>query len=155
MAAKQTTFISKTACRKCGGFERFKKSDKCVSCKRATYVKDRASRRLRDILRRDYSVIRYFVCDLLLFEQSKDKTGRPIGLDYGTILAYVKKKFPLVVYPGPHKGKPSAMRVDDLITIACDLNSGGKRLPIRPRRRPKKGTDNGKTKKRRRPPQRR
>lgn len=147
MRAKQKTFVSKTACPKCGSFERLTATQKCAPCRRE---RDRRSRQLKAILRRDYATIRFFVSDLLLYAQSTDKTGRPIGLDYGTIMAHVKQKFPLVIYPGPHRGKPSAMRVKDLVAIACELNSGGKKLPIRPRRRSKKGTDNGKANKDRR-----
>lgn len=98
---------------------------------------DRVQKLLAPLVRAKYNTIKDYVRALLLFAPSRDEHNRPIGLDYSEILQHVQKKFPVVMYPGPHFGKPSNMRLKDLVAIACELNSsdGAVKLPKRPRRR--------------------
>lgn len=117
---------------------RAKKGDLRIEWKGMTASFDehvRTARALAPIFKKDYRTIRDFSVALLLFARCKDKEDRSIGFDYHEILRLISKKFPVVTYPGPHKGKPSTMRVKDLISIACDVNRGNVKLPMCPRRR--------------------
>jgi hypothetical protein len=83
---------------------------------------------------RDYENIRQYARALLLFV-CEQKDGHSFGLDYGMILRLVLKKFPVVTYPGPHRGRPTKISLKELGKIACDLNRDAVKLPFRHRAR--------------------
>lgn len=93
------------------------------------------NRTLASVSHRRFKTIREYAAALLLVERMVDADGRKIGLDYVTIYEHIKKKFPVVTYSGPHKGRPMRMTYKQLRWIATELNREGVVLPVRPRRR--------------------
>jgi hypothetical protein len=92
------------------------------------------SNRLNWLSRREYKHIRQYTRALLLFTlDTPDEDGRPLGLDYGEIMKLTLKKFPIVTYPGPHRGLPTKISYKELGKISCDLNQDGLKLPFRHR----------------------
>jgi len=88
---------------------------------------------LRSVAQRKFATIRECAIALLLVEHTVDDDGRKVGLDYDVIREFIKKKFPVITYNGPHKGKPMRMSFKKLRWIATELNREGARLPVRPR----------------------
>lgn len=82
-----------------------------------------------------YRTIREYATELILRVDRIDVHGRFIGFDYEHIRAAILAKFPVVTYPGPHRGKPTRMTYKELHEMACGLNRDGVRLPVRPRRK--------------------
>lgn len=82
-----------------------------------------------------YKTIREFAIELILRVDKIDRGDRFIGFDYEAIRGFILEKFPVVKYPGPHRGKPTRMTYKELHEISCCLNQDGVRLPVRPRRK--------------------
>ena len=76
------------------------------------------------------TTIKQFAISLLLF-----RADRNTGYSYLQILSKIKRRFPVITYKGPHKGKPIKMVVGDLRKIASRINQDDPavRLPLRPR----------------------
>lgn len=91
---------------------------------------------------RRYRNIREYAVELILrvdhVEPQPDGRERDVGLDYEQIRRFVLRKFPVVTYSGPHKGKRTKMTYKELHEIACVLNREHIRLPVRPRRKVRK-----------------
>jgi hypothetical protein len=85
--------------------------------------------------KRQYVSIREYTIDLIKIVHHRDPDGRAIGLDYGEIRELVVKRFPVVVSVGPHKGHVTKISFKEIITISCELNRDGVKLPFRPRRK--------------------
>jgi hypothetical protein len=86
---------------------------------------------------RKYKTVKEYAIKLLLHPVTLD-TGlgtRHIGYSYLQILSKIRQRFPIVIYGGPHKGKPLRMTVKDLQKLACSVNQDDPtaRLPVRPR----------------------
>jgi hypothetical protein len=86
---------------------------------------------LRRLYQCRYDTIRLFTITLLRFVNSKDEDGRDRGLDYETIHRMILRKYPVVFYSGPRKGKPTLMTRRHVYEIARLLKLGGERLPSR------------------------
>ena len=92
------------------------------------------STRLETLKRgKKFKTIRDFARALLLHICIRDADDRPIGFDYGEVMRLLKRRFPIVTYPGPHRGKPFNMSYKELGKLACELNRDYQ-LPFRPPR---------------------
>jgi hypothetical protein len=77
--------------------------------------------------------IKQYAITLLLRCVEVDADGRNIGYSYMQILSRIRKRFPIITYGGPYKGKPIQMTVKDLQKIAVHVNQDdpAARLPVR------------------------
>ena len=83
----------------------------------------------------DTTIKQYAISLLLLRGVSVDSDNRSTGYSYLQILSKIRRRFPVITYKGPHKGKPIKMVVGDLRKIASRINQDDPavRLPLRPR----------------------